>query len=120
MKLIVAGSRDFNGYNVIAKHIDAWWKEHDDGTELYIISGGAKGVDALGERYAEAHGVLFRVFQADWNQYGRSAGPRRNREMAGHADALLAFPVGPSWGTRNMIEQAESHGLSVTIIEGVT
>jgi len=69
-----------------------------------IISGGAPGIDRLGELYAGANRIPCKVFSADWVAYGRAAGPRRNLEMAKYGDALLAIWDGKSPGTRNMIE----------------
>lgn len=77
-----------------------------------IVSGGAIGVDRLGERYAKDHGVSLKIFPADWNKYGKSAGYRRNVEMAENADSLIAITSG-SKGTQHMIDIAKKKGLKV-------
>ena len=117
MKLIIAGSRRHDDYDTVVRHVDAWRELHSPNNDPFIVSGGAPGVDALGERYAEAHGLALRVFDADWKQYGKAAGPIRNRAMAAFADALIAFPLGVSRGTWNMIAAAQGLGLSVTVIK---
>ena len=76
---------------------------------------GRGGADALGERYAAERGYLLRRFPADWKQYGRAAGVRRNKEMAQNADALIAFWDGISRGTKNMIEEATAAGIIVCV-----
>jgi hypothetical protein len=78
-----------------------------------VVSGGATGVDELGEAWAKAQGIpitQFLVSKADWDTYGKSAGPRRNRVMAAYGDALLAIWDGASRGTANMIAEMRSLG----------
>ena len=69
-----------------------------------VVSGGAKGVDTLGEAWAREHGIPIKRFPAQWGLHGRQAGPIRNRQMAGYADAVVLFPGGR--GTNNMFEEA--------------
>lgn len=81
-----------------------------------IVSGHASGADALGERYAQERGLECEQYPADWEAYGRAAGPIRNAEMAEVADALIAFWDGASRGTKNMIDTAKSKGLKVAVV----
>jgi len=83
--------------------------------DIEIVSGGARGADALGERYAKDRGYSLRVFPAEWDRYGKRAGYLRNAEMAKYANALLAFWDGESRGTRHMIQIARESGLKVGI-----
>ena len=73
-----------------------------------VASGCAKGVDALGEQWATERDIPIKRFPADWSSYGRSAGPKRNEQMAQYADALLAIPAPDSRGTRDLIRRAEN------------
>ena len=82
-----------------------------------ILSGLAKGADTLAVRYADEHGYACLGYTADWGRYGKSAGIRRNTQMADNADALIAFWDGSSRGTKNMIEQAQAKGLQIRIIK---
>lgn len=52
---------------------------------------------------------------ADWDLYGKSAGFKRNVQMAEYADALVAFWDGASSGTKHMIETAQKMGLDVRV-----
>ena len=61
-----------------------------------IVSGGAKGVDRLGEWYARQRGLPCKAFPAQWAKYGKSAGPIRNAEMAEYADYGVAVWDGVS------------------------
>lgn len=101
MKVIVAGGRDFSDYQLLCRKLDAILSQQN---AVQIVCGEARGADSLGRKYAEERGYTILSFPADWNRYGRSAGFRRNEQMAQVADALVAFWDGQSKGTANMIE----------------
>lgn len=110
MKVIIAGGRDVTDYFAVkAAYIKSGFIAEE------IVSGGARGVDYLGEVFAKNAGIPVKRFPADWNKYGKRAGPLRNLEMAEYADALIAVWDGESKGTANMIMQAEQHGLKVFV-----
>lgn len=112
MKVIIAGTRDFNDYRAVKSTVDrTCW----DITE--VVSGGASGADALGEEYARHIGIPLKIFEADWSKHGKAAGPIRNREMATYADALIAFWDGASKGTMNMIQEARNAGLKIYVYQ---
>lgn len=114
-KVIVAGSRSFQDYRLLKATLDHLLSRKE-GESVVIISGGARGADSLGERYARERGYRVKRFPAQWERYGRSAGYRRNEVMAAYADALVAFWDGKSPGTRHMIEVACQQGLAVRVI----
>lgn len=114
MHVIIAGCRDFNDYSLVEKEVMNYIGKFLHLVE--IISGGASGVDALGERFANEHGLPLKVVPADWKKYGKSAGPLRNEQMARMAGTLIAFWDGKSRGTKNMIETAKKLGLKVKIV----
>lgn len=110
MRTIIAGSRDIKDYALVVDAINkAPWKPS------LIISGGAKGVDTLGEQWAEANDIPVEKYHANWKQFGRAAGPIRNRDMAEKADALIAIWDGKSKGTKSMIDLATNSGLPVYV-----
>ncbi len=113
MKLIIAGSRDAK---VTVKDIDDWIRAHNLKPTL-IISGGSGNVDLTGEKWAKENNIPVRVFPADWTKYGKSAGPRRNIQMAEFGDSLLAFWDVNSRGTANMIENMNQLDKPVYIVE---
>ncbi len=76
--LLVAGSRSFTNYQYLSSSLDKLLVNQSD---ITIVSGGARGADSLAERYARERGYQLRVFPANWNQFGKSAGYRRNRQM---------------------------------------
>lgn len=115
-RVIVAGSRTFTDYERLKKVLDeALRKRAQDG--VVIVSGTARGADQLGERYAEERGYAVERFPANWQEYGKAAGFIRNKQMAEHADGLMAFWDGQSKGTHNMIQLAVEYGLKVIVAE---
>ena len=114
-RVIIAGGRDFTDYNLLKQHCDYMLSKRAEVEEIVVLSGGATGADALGEQYASEHGYKILHFPADWQKYGKQAGPIRNRQMADNADALIAYWDGKSRGTKNMIEEAQKRGLKVAI-----
>lgn len=107
MKYIVAGGRDFNNYDLMTLILSRYINPEED----TIISGGARGADELGARYASEHGVPLQIFPAYWDTYGKSAGFIRNAEMGEHADGAIVFWDGKSKGSKHMIETARKKGL---------
>lgn len=115
--VLIAGSRGFTDRSRLFKVMDSLLSRWlGQGETITIISGGARGADALGEAYARERGFNCTVVPAEWNKYGRSAGYRRNQVMAAMADALVAFWDGSSPGTRHMIGLARERGLPLRII----
>ena len=101
MKIIIAGSRLGCEEDELLRAI-----ETSPFVITEVVSGGAKGVDTQGENWAKANNLPIKQFPADWKKLGKSAGPRRNLEMAGYADGLIAIWDGKSRGTGNMIHIA--------------
>ena len=106
-RVIIAGCRYYNNYEEAKAFIDFCLSNIRKENEIVILSGGARGADAIGERYAEENGFSIEKYPADWEKYGRSAGPRRNRQMAEICDYVICFWDGESKGTRSMIKFAK-------------
>lgn len=115
-KIIIAGSRTFNNYPLLEKNVDEYISDLNITDEIQIVSGGARGADKLGEKYAEECGYDLKVFPADWNKYGKRAGYLRNEQMAEYADYLIVFWDNQSRGTKHMIDLAIKHKLGVCIV----
>ena len=113
--LIVAGGRDFSDYPRMETALFAFAERLEGDYEINIVSGMAKGADNLAVRFCRSHGVNLIEMPADWNQYGKSAGYRRNSDMAAIAHGLIAFWDGKSRGTSHMINIAQKRGLLVQI-----
>lgn len=109
MRVIVCGGRAYNDESAVYSALDSLKVRYGTFT---LIEGGAKGADALARQWAEDASIPHETFKADWSKYGRSAGPRRNREMlrAG-ADLIVAFQG--SRGTADMMRAARETGVEV-------
>lgn len=108
MKIIIAGGRDFKPSR------DDWFMLRDlllSNGCTEVVSGGASGADKAGEIVGERLGLPVRVFHAEWNTYGKMAGPRRNKLMAEYADAVILLPGGR--GTDSMRNEAKAAGLKI-------
>lgn len=110
MRTIIAGSRSINDI-----------KDIEDAVKLSgfnitsVVSGCASGADYFGEKWAKNNKIKLVLFPADWKRYGKSAGYKRNVEMAKNADALIAIWDGSSKGTKHMIDIATSKQLQVFV-----
>lgn len=107
MKTIIAGSRDIQNYVVVSALIAK------SGFKISkVVCGTYWGVDLLGKRWAEENGIPVKEFPADWEKYGKSAGPRRNHAMARYADGLILIHHGTT-GSLDMLSKAERFGLKI-------
>jgi hypothetical protein len=112
IKVIIAGGRNFDDFDKLCQVCDEFLQDQNG---IEIVSGAYKGADLLGERYAAERNHPIKQFPADWRRYGKSAGLKRNAEMAAYADALIAFWDGKSKGTKNMIDIAKQACLIVKV-----
>lgn len=118
MRVLVCGSRHFNDYERLKKEVlNAL--PIGDYIDCVVISGHARGADTLGERLAEDMCWKCDVYPADWNTYGKRAGPIRNRQMLveGKPDMVIAFRSPNSRGTQNMINQARKARVEVQVVD---
>lgn len=123
LRIIIAGSRDFNDYELLKKSaIEIITKKTMLPDLTRIVSGGARGADTLGERFANEMGLEISRFIPDWDGLGKRAGYVRNAEMAKFAveddndGMLIAFWDGQSRGTKHMIDLAKKYGLEVHVV----
>lgn len=112
-KVVVAGTRTFDDFWLLKTRLDYFLK---DKVDVEIVSGCARGADRLGERYAQVWDMPIKRFPAEWDRYGKSAGYRRNEQMADYADAAVVFWDGKSKGSAHMIDVARKKGLPVRVV----
>ena len=103
IKVAIVGSRTFNSYDDVVTVLSEFISSNDV-TVTEIVSGGAKGADALAERYAEIHNIPTKIYYADWKKFGRRAGPIRNVDIIKRCDVCVAFWDGESHGTKHDID----------------
>lgn len=78
-----------------------------------VIEGGASGADLLAKLWAQSNCVPCETYEADWDKYGKTAGPIRNQRMIdeGKPEVVVALPGGP--GTADMVRRARAAGIKV-------
>lgn len=113
MRIIVAGSRTFNNYELLKSSLN---EIIGDDKDVTIISGTARGADTLGEQYAQEFGFKVERHPAEWDRYGKSAGYIRNKVMAENADTTVLFWDGSSKGTKHMYDLSIENGLKTFMI----
>ena len=113
MKLAIIGSRTFNDYERMCNEILTLFTDKIE----CIVSGGAKGADSLGERYAKERDIQTIILKPDWNKYGRSAGFIRNHDIIKTCTHVIAFWDGQSKGTKHSIDLAKQLGKPCWIVK---
>ena len=108
MKVVITGSRSLSGNTNIQyfKVIDSVLKWIDKPIDE-IVSGEAVGPDQWGKQYGLMMGTDIKSEPAEWNTYGKAAGPIRNRRMAEYGDFAIIFWDGVSAGSLNMMEEMD-------------
>lgn len=114
IKLAIVGSRGFNDYDLLEKTINENYKI--DQIEA-IVSGGARGADSLGEKYAEKNNINKEIHLPDWKKYGRGAGFVRNKDIVDACDSIILFWDGSSKGTMHSMRLAQKAGKKIHLIE---
>lgn len=113
MRVLICGDRNWTDYKRIYKEVQ---KLSDDDL---VIHGAAQGADTLGSLAARRRGLMVQAFPAQWERYGRSAGPIRNQQMLdeGKPDVVWAFHpnIDVSRGTADMIARARKAGVKTVI-----
>ena len=109
-KVAIIGSRNFNNRNSVYKYVRNLPKDTE------VVSGGARGVDSWAIEEAQRCGLKTKVFPADWDTFGKSAGMRRNHTIRQYVDRIVAFSDGESKGTQNMIDQAIKSKQTLVVI----
>jgi hypothetical protein len=115
--ICVSGSRTFRHLEFVDAYLNTipvLVREH-----VIILHGGAVGVDSRADYAARRLGFAVEVVRPDWERWGPSAGPRRNREMVDRADFLVAFWDGKSRGTASAIKAALDRGKDLEVLRDV-
>jgi hypothetical protein len=114
VKILVCGSRDWTNRAIIRQRVAAI------PAGFTILHGAARGADTIAREEAEGVGLKTIAFPAEWEKYGRAAGPIRNRAMLDeHPDLVIAFhnDISRSRGTADTVREAKKRGIPVEIIK---
>ena len=101
MKVAVIGGREFNDYDRLKRILDLY-------PITVIVSGGARGADSLGEKYADEKGLQKEIYKPDWDLFGKKAGFMRNTTIIENCDMVVAFWDGESKGTKDSLDKAKN------------
>ena len=105
LKVIIAGSRGISDVGKLERAIENCGFKIGE-----VVCGDAQGVDTMGAHWAKKEHIPVRHFPANWDRDGKSAGFKRNVEMAQYADAVIALWDGQSHGTKHMIDTMKRLG----------
>lgn len=112
-RLLVTGSRDWTDVDVIELALAEAWKALD--YDVVLIHGACPhGADAIAAELWLCQGFDVEAHPADWGQYGRRAGFKRNADMVGlGADLCLAFIKNESRGATMTADLSDRAGIPV-------
>lgn len=82
-----------------------------------LVSGGAKGIDAMARECAGLLHIPCKEFLPDYARLGRGAPHARNLQIIAYADLVLAFWDFSSHGTRDTILACQKQGIPCKIID---
>ncbi|MGW6741698.1 DUF2493 domain-containing protein [Streptomyces sp. NPDC055025] len=113
-RILVTGSRDWDNYDLVR---DSLTMAIYQNVPAIIVHGACpSGADAIASWWIRRYrflGLTEERHPADWKQYGRAAGPRRNEHMVQlGADLCLAFIKNGSRGASHTAALAEQAGIT--------
>ena len=116
--LLVFGTRTFDNFELLCDRLDHFTSQLG---KLVVIHGDADGADALADRWADERKHTRMIFYADWDEYGKAAGPLRNQEMIAYIlpkqnRFAIAFWNGKSKGTADMIQRCRDSKVPLRIV----
>jgi hypothetical protein len=115
MRVLICGDRNWDKEGIVKRVL------LQSGATV-VIHGDARGADSIAGTLATSLGLKVEAFPADWQRYGRAAGPIRNQQMLdeGRPEKVIAFhpSIETSKGTADMVRRARAAGLPVTVVTG--
>lgn len=119
MKTIIAGSRTIMDRTLV-EHVIKTAIEKSNGKLIIteVVCGMCEGPDLLGKDWADKNNIPVKEMPAKWYVNGildRSAGFKRNIEMANYGEVLIAIIENNSNGTSHMIAEAKKRKLNTFV-----
>lgn len=119
-RVLIFGSRHFSDRDLLFRCLDkAAERLASKGSPITeVISGTARGADTIGEHWAQARGIAVRRFPAQWDRYGKRAGPLRNQQMLteGGPTHAVGFMYRNSRGTADMYRRLTAAGVPTWLL----
>lgn len=140
MILLISGSRSIDDMEIFRRAMHEFMAHEFAGeyplplnkTIDQIVSGNARGVDSVAERFAKKQGIDLAIFPANWEKHGKAAGPIRNEQMADYGVLVsgsrsielrllaIPFPGAEGGGTNHMITICENKGIPTFVYDAST
>lgn len=105
MDLAIVGYRNYENYNDFYNIVNNIINNINLPINK-IISGGCKGVDNLAKKYSNDKNIKFDEYKAEWDKYGKKAGPMRNEIIVKKCSHIILFIHPLSKGTKNTLDLA--------------
>lgn len=102
MLTLVTGDREWTDREAVERAFDRFKPSR-------LIEGECRGLDLMARAVAEARGIPVIAIPAEWDKYGRAAGPIRNDDMLDlNPERVLAFHnnLKKSIGTKDCVTRA--------------
>ena len=118
MRVLFCGDREWQDDDLIRWRLELYNPDYDT-----IVHGAARGADRIAGKIAKEMGFNVEAYPANWNRYGKSAGPRRNKQMLDsgiHKVEAFHDDIENSKGTKNMVIIARRAKKEVIINRHVT
>lgn len=115
-RVLVTGSRDWDDIEAIHEALFEVSREYSVDGIVLVHGACPTGADAIADKLWRAlpqdTAPMLELHAADWQKYGRRAGPIRNRKMVDlGADICLAFIKNSSGGAENALRLARNAGI---------
>jgi hypothetical protein len=115
MKVVFTGSRTFSAQDDIAL---LWSVMKALPASVRILVGDCRGLDRIVRDYAGELGLAYQIFPADWEKYGKAAGPIRNNTMLDYKpDLVIGFRKSASKGTTQCVGEAKDRGIPTLLFD---
>lgn len=113
--LALVGSRAFTDYARFEAGVAEALRDWGEPLVDEVVTGDARGADALAARWAREHACPVRVLTAAWRTHGRGAGVMRNTDIVRACTHMVAFPAPDGRGTQDSIAKARARGKRVRV-----
>jgi len=113
MRVLVCGDRNWKDAILIQERLSQL------PSGAVVLHGDCRGADRIAGNVAEFLGLEVEKYPANWDKYGRSAGPIRNRDMLDTRPHLvIAFhdDLTKSKGTKDCVTEARNRNIPVEVI----
>lgn len=113
-KILVTGDRKWKDSRIVEDVLRQYYTLHKE--NLAIIQGCCSGADRAAQNFTIKYGCQNLSFPAEWDKYGKVAGPIRNTKMLEQSpDLVIAFhdDIHNSKGTKDTVTKALFKGVKV-------